>query len=156
MPQISPGGKYIFGWSLVSPNGEILIPPETMQEYQFKEGGAAILISGSKTSGGFSLGNQLMVEHPLFAALFTQYPFLLNHDSNEGQLFPYKGRLYGWVRVNPGGKIFLTGKTRIDFGVNVGDALLVIRGSNIAFDYAQRGPLIERARPHQELAMFSI
>ena len=72
MPQINPRGKYIFCWSLINPKGEIQISPETKQEYKFKDGGTAILISGSKTSGGFSLGNQLMLDHPLFPGLFTQ------------------------------------------------------------------------------------
>ena len=155
MPQINPRGKYIFGWSLINPKGEILVPPEAKQEFKFEEGGTAILISGTKTSGGFSLGNQLMLDHPLFSGLFTQYPFLLTHEHSEGKLFPYKGRSYGWINICKGGTIFLPTQTQIDLGMKTGDPLLVIRGSNLAFDYAHRGPLVERARSHLEIPLFS-
>ena len=155
MPQINPGGKYIFGRSLIGVQGEILIPPETQQEYKFEDGGTAILISGSKASGGFSLGNQLFLGHPRFAALFAMFSFLLSHDRGEGDLIPYKGRSYGWVRIGIGGKIQLPLSTLDDLALSTGDTLLVIRGSNLAFDYAHRGPLVERAQSHPEIPVFS-
>jgi hypothetical protein len=155
MPQINPHGKYIFGWALIGAQSDIQIPPETQCEYKFEDGGTAILISGSKASGGFSLGNQLFLGHPRFAALFAMFPFLLSHDRGEGDLFPYKGRSYGWVKIEAGGKVHLSSYTLDVLGLRTGDAFLVIRGSNLAFDYAHRGPLVERAQSHPEIPVFS-
>ena len=30
MPQLVKGGKHVFGWSLVTAGGEVLIPPEAV------------------------------------------------------------------------------------------------------------------------------
>jgi hypothetical protein len=77
MPQITPGGKYVFGWSIIHTENQILIPPETMQEYGFVPGKPAFMISGSKTSGAFSLGNQLFREYPIFSGLTIVTPISL-------------------------------------------------------------------------------
>jgi len=34
MPQLVKGGKYVFGWSIISEYGGILIPEEALHEYQ--------------------------------------------------------------------------------------------------------------------------
>jgi hypothetical protein len=126
-----------------------------MREYGFEIGKPAFLISGSKTSGAFSLGNQLFRDHPRFAGLFQQYPGLVRFQAEEGMIFPYKGRGYGWVRVKTGGILQLPAATLTQLGLQPGDQLMVIRGSNLAFDYAIRGPLVERARQHPEILVFS-
>ena len=33
MPQLAKGGKWVFGWVLVGPHGEVTIPPEAWDEY---------------------------------------------------------------------------------------------------------------------------
>ena len=55
MPQLVKGGKYVFGWSKVSDEGKIVTPSKAFIEYHFKAGEKIILLSGSKTSGGFRL-----------------------------------------------------------------------------------------------------
>ena len=56
MSQLTKGGKYGLSWSTVGTEGSIVIPPETYAEYQFSEAAQWILLSCSKTSGGFVLG----------------------------------------------------------------------------------------------------
>lgn len=55
MPQLVKGGKYVFGWSKVNDEGKIVIPSKAFIEYHFKAGEKIILLSGSRTSGGFGL-----------------------------------------------------------------------------------------------------
>jgi hypothetical protein len=55
MPQLAKGGKYVFGWSKVGDQGEIVIPLEALEEYNLTTDKNVILMSGSKTSGGFGL-----------------------------------------------------------------------------------------------------
>jgi len=45
MPQLVKGGKYIFGWSCVHPDGRIMSPPEAREEYCFEPGGKLIVMS---------------------------------------------------------------------------------------------------------------
>lgn len=55
MPQVSKGGKYIFGYSLIGQGLDIQLPPQAMREYGITLEGKVYLIPGSKTSGGFSV-----------------------------------------------------------------------------------------------------
>ena len=55
MPQLVKGGKHVFGWSKVGEQGSIVIPSEAFAEYHLITGENVILMSGSKTSGGFGL-----------------------------------------------------------------------------------------------------
>ena len=53
MPQVSKGGKYIYGYSLIRQGLSIQLPPRAMEEYDITREGKIYLITGSKTSGGF-------------------------------------------------------------------------------------------------------
>ena len=33
MPQLVKGGKHVFGWSLIGPDGAVMLPPEAVDEY---------------------------------------------------------------------------------------------------------------------------
>jgi hypothetical protein len=57
MPQLVKGGKWVFGWVIVGPRGELTIPPEAWDEYQFQVGDEVTFIPGSRRSGGFSLSH---------------------------------------------------------------------------------------------------
>ncbi|MGP1602220.1 hypothetical protein [Treponema sp.] len=39
MPQISKGGKYIFGWVQIREHGEITFPPQAIEEYKLQKEG---------------------------------------------------------------------------------------------------------------------
>jgi len=39
MPQISKGGKYIFGWVQIREHGEITFPPQAIEEYKLQKRG---------------------------------------------------------------------------------------------------------------------
>ena len=37
MPQMTKGGKYIFGWSEIGENGELIFPIMAVEEYKLKK-----------------------------------------------------------------------------------------------------------------------
>ena len=64
MPRIVKGGKYVFGWSKVSDDGEIRIPDEAVTEYNLQD--KVYLFPGSKTSGGFGITTPELLKNSPF------------------------------------------------------------------------------------------
>ena len=151
MPHISKGGKYIFGWSTSSANGRVSIPAEALAEYHLRPGDPLILISGSKTSGGFLVAKKSSLAESEISGILQNNPELAYLQIAEGKTVKFKGRHYCWIRLRDHGQIVLPPHTRQKFEVKSGDNLLVIRGSNIAFVMAIRGPIIEKAKSHPEI-----
>ena len=64
MPQVTKGGKYIFGWSRIKNDLSIQFPQAAIDEYSITLEGKVFLISGSKKTGGFAridgIGNSLL------------------------------------------------------------------------------------------------
>ncbi len=58
MPQLTKGGKWVFGWCIVGPARDIQIPLATYTEYGFQLGESVIITCGSRRSGGFGVGSQ--------------------------------------------------------------------------------------------------
>jgi hypothetical protein len=154
MPQITKGGKYIFGWSLVRLNGRIQIPFEAQDEYHLVSGENVILISGSKTTGGFSVTTKTLIQQSELLDVLVSHPELAEYQLREGEAIKYKGRLYSWVGLRQGGILKLSSTALLTYEVKHGDYLLVIRGSNIAFVMGAKGPLIEKAKQHIEIPVF--
>jgi hypothetical protein len=69
---------------------------------------------------------------------------LAERSLKEGELILYKGRTYGWLSLN-GTNVNLPQSLMDSLGVNIGDKLLAIRSSNIAFTMGFRGSLIDKA-----------
>lgn len=129
MPQLAKGGKWVFGWSIVGPNGEFQIPPEAYNEYGFRPGESIIITRGSRTSGGFGLGR----------------PERLSNS-------PLQSRFIGHVRMGAGGRVSLPPEA----GVQPGERLITVRGSGLALGFLQRGPVYEEALRHPELTTFTV
>ena len=146
MPQIAKGGKFIFGWSVINPEGCVRIPKMTFQEYDLSAHNAAILSSGSKKSGGFCVSNYTLMNGSIMRGLFLEHPEIEEYSIGDGECIKYKGRLYCWTKIHPEGILKLPVHTMKTFGVQPADRLLSIRGSNIAFVFAVRGPIIEAAK----------
>lgn len=53
VPQLNPGGKFVFGRSVLQENGSLRLPPQAVEEYRITEEGQVILFTGSKSTGGF-------------------------------------------------------------------------------------------------------
>jgi hypothetical protein len=130
MPQLAKGGKWVFGWVIVSPQREIRIPPEAYAEYGYQAGEEVIFLAGSRRSGGFSIGRT--------QKLATSK-------------IPLERRALCRAKMGEAGRIKLPPET----GVQPGDRLLAGRGSGLALGFLRQGPIFQEALKHPELEVFT-
>ncbi|MBU7033302.1 MAG: hypothetical protein HXS53_12290 [Theionarchaea archaeon] len=150
MPQLVRGGKYVFAWSIVGRDGRIRIPDEAVTEYHFSPG-TVFILPGSRRSGGFALSTSKLLEKSPLATLLHSHAELAHHSSGEGELVYDRGKPYCWVKLHDR-KIKIPLPTLKAYGVEAGDRLLVIRGSGLALGFAVKGPIVEEAQAHPEIA----
>ena len=149
MPQISKGGKFVFGWSVIRDDYSMQIPSQAIQEYDICSESKVYLISGSKTTGGFNLSKRTLLEKSVFENVFKEYPNLKSYKTQEGNIFHYKGREYSWLNISERGKIYLNEEILRNLSLKINDKLLVIRSSDIAFSMGLKGPVIEAANNYE-------
>lgn len=148
MPRISKGGKHIFGWTAVSESGSVRIPDEAIREYRLRSEEKVILISGSKTSGGFCVSRKGLLKRSVMGAFFSSYPEWERGTLPEGRCGQYKGRRFGWAIMRPDGTIQIPESALKSLRVHKGDSLLVVRGSRMGCALAVRGRIVETARKY--------
>ena len=153
MPRLVKGGKYVFGWSEVYPEGKIVIPPEAYEDYRFQTGENVILMPGSRTSGGFSLTSLRLLEGTPLSALLLEIPQLSEFSAGEGTLIAHKKRIFSWLRMQEG-YIAAPSQTLENYGVRIGSLLLSVRGSSLALGFLIKGPLYDLAHRHRNIAVF--
>jgi bifunctional DNA-binding transcriptional regulator/antitoxin component of YhaV-PrlF toxin-antitoxin module len=146
MPQIVKGGKYVYGWSRVSVKGKIVIPDEAKEEYDLTAGDKAILMPGSKRSGGFSLTTNKLLGNSRLSAILDSCPRLAEFQKPGGKAIEINGKPYCWVKLNKDGDITVPLETLKLYGVNPGDLLLSVRGSNLGIAFSAKGPIIDEAK----------
>jgi len=129
MPQLVKGGKWVFGWCIVGPAGEIQIPSEAYVEYGFQPGEKVTIIQGSQRSGGVGIGRSEKLATSVL-----------------------QSRFIGQETIGANESVALPTKT----GIQPGERLLAVRGSGLALGFLQRGPIIEEALNHPEIEIFSL
>lgn len=143
MPQLRHQGKFVYGWSLIRTDNMIYFPPNVVKEYLLEKESDVILFSGSKISGGFCISKLNTLKSSKLSKIIENNLILENEDKI-GQIIKYKGRYYCHLKISGGG-INLPQQMLDVLNLKCGDKLLIIRGSNIAFDCILKGPLIEVA-----------
>ncbi|HPR33210.1 MAG TPA: hypothetical protein PLK12_14015, partial [Prolixibacteraceae bacterium] len=115
MPQLVKGGKYVFGWTLLSRDYSIRIPDDTWEEYRFSETRHLILLAGSKTSGGFSINAPASI----LRSKFSREVVGAIAYRNESDLFgtpprkkiPFAQRWVAWTDLETANRRFQLGKS---------------------------------------------
>ena len=107
MPQMNKGGKFVFGESVIHPDGLVRLPPQTVGEYQIASEGNVYLFTGSKSTGGFSVTRRGLLLPSKLGHILTETPALLDYEATEGGFLPYKGRFYCWTAISEAGEIRL-------------------------------------------------
>lgn len=146
MPQLAKGGKNVFGWSVVGDEGMITIPPDAYREYGFKEGEEAVLITGSRSSGGFSLARKSSLGGSPLGRKTRPGP----GTAEGGSRPPGVGKVGSPVRIR-NGKFSVPLPELRKLGVLPGSPLLTVRGSWMGLGFIVRGPIVEEAKKHPEL-----
>ena len=153
MPQLVKGGKYVFGWSKVRPESKIIIPPEALEEYGFKTGENVILMSGSRTSGGFGITSPRLLEGSTISGFLEELPQLSEFRMDEGTWIVHNKRIFSWLRMQEG-YIVVPLKTLESYVVHPGNLLLSVKGSGLALSFIIKGPLYKLAKKHLEIDVF--
>ena len=120
MPRLGKGGKGVFGWVIVDADRRIRVPQDAWSEYRFEAGQGALLIKGSKTSGGFGLGTEESIGEML------------------------KGRALGRTSFERGRVVAIPREA----GIEPWQRLLAVRGSGRALGFLAHGPIFELALKH--------
>ena len=154
MPQMSKGGKYIFGWSVIHENGEMTFPTSAIQEYKLQKEQYVYIVSGSKQTGGFCVMSEPLLSQSKLKHILKENPNLEDRSLKEGELISYKGRKYGWLPLKDNG-VRLTPSLMRTLDIKAGDKLLAIRSSDIAFTLGAKGTSIQKALEYAgEIAVF--
>ncbi|MBD3226808.1 MAG: hypothetical protein GF329_01365 [Candidatus Lokiarchaeota archaeon] len=151
MPQIVKGGKYIFGWSRVSKNGEIKINNEAMIEYDFNIGDKVILLPGSSYSEGFGIKSIKRIKKSKLKDILENNPTLVNFMVNMGDTILYKDKYLSWTKINENNSIKLPLETLSKYEITPEMKLLSVRGSWLSLGFVAKGRLIEEAKNTQKL-----
>ena len=145
MPQINKGGKFIFGESVIRPDGRVQLPLQAVDEYHMASEEKIYLFTGSKITGGFCVTRQGLLLPSKLGHILTETPTLLHYEVPAGTFVPYKGRAYCWISVSASGEFTLTEEMMAFLHLKPEMRLLSIRSSDIAFTMGAKGPLLEKA-----------
>lgn len=145
MPQMNKGGKFVFGQSVIRPDGRVQLPPQAVDEYRIALEGKVYLFTGSKITGGFCVTRQGLLLSSKLSHILTETPVLLHYAVPDGAFVPYKGRAYCWTSVSASGEVLLTEEMLTFLHLKPGMRLLSVCSSDIAFTMGAKGPLLEKA-----------
>ena len=147
MPQMSKGGKYIFGWSEIREDGALIFPLPAVEEYKLHQEQYIYIVSGSKQTGGFCVMSEPLLSRSKLNHILKENPRLADRTLKEGELISYKGRKYGWLTLKDNG-VHISPSLMQTLDIKTGDKLLAIRSSDIAFTMGAKGSLIQKANEY--------
>jgi bifunctional DNA-binding transcriptional regulator/antitoxin component of YhaV-PrlF toxin-antitoxin module len=144
MPRLVKGGKYVYGWSKVKKNGEIVIPDEALQEYELQGHTKVILLPGSKKSGGFGVTT---VDKLKNSALSHALDTFQMESRTKGEIVHINGNPWCWVELR-GNRMVIPAEVLKVYQVIPGEKVLAVKGSGLALGFAAKGPIVKEARTH--------
>jgi len=155
MPQLVKGGKYVFGWTRINKDFKIRIPDETYDEYHFGETDKLIILSGSKSSGGFSIITpNSIIKSKLSKNIIRLIGYKKDSNSfttNKLEIIKHGDRLISWTSIE--NKIYfrLSKELITSLNINIKDKLLVGRGSGLGPAFISKGTIYQEALKHDLL-----
>ena len=154
MPQLVRGGKYIFGWSHVSETGRIRIPEEAREEYHFRPFDKIFIMSGSRTSKGFSVTKKNLIKDSVIYNKLSNHKELIHFQELPNGYIQEKDKTYTWSEVDADGYFKISEEVLKQYHVNVNENVLVGRGSGFALAFIRTGSIVKEALNHSELIVY--
>lgn len=130
------------------PGGSIILPKQILSEYGLSAEGWVILFTQSL--GSFGVTRSRLISQTKFRALPEYRAELCNRTLPEGALVAFKGRKLGWLSVSPEGKITLSDEMLKAFGIQSGDALMLVKCGHAMFTLNTEAALLAKAGGKQE------
>lgn len=159
MPQLVKGGKYIFGWTRINNDLKIRIPDETYDEYKLNETDKLVILSGSKSSGGFSIITPYsVINSKLSKNILRLVDYRKDSNSfktNELEIIKQGERLVSWTSLEKDKYFRLSNDLISALNLNIGKKLLVGRGSGLGPAFIAKGTIYEEALKHKDLLEFN-
>ena len=159
MPQLVKGGKYIFGWTRLNHDLSIRVPDEAFDEYHFKDTDKLIIMSGSKSSGGFSIAAPGSIINSKMSEKIIQ---LTGYNQESGsftvyqfEIIPLGKRFFSWTLLDKEKYFKLSGGLINLMNLEMGHKLLVGRGSGIGPAFIAKGIIYQEAVTHRDLPEFN-
>lgn len=159
MPQLVKGGKYIFGWTRINKNLKIRIPDETYDEYKLDETDKLVILSGSKSSGGLSI---ITPDSVINSKLSENINRLVGYrkdsnsfKTNELEIIKLGVRLVSWTFLEKEKYFRLSIELVSALSLNIGEKLLVGRGSGLGPAFIAKGTIYKEALKHKDLLEFN-
>lgn len=149
MPQLNKQGKFVYGISIIKKDLSVQLPDQILREYSIAQSGKIIVLTGSKSTGGFCITSKEILEKSKLSHILNDLTKLRDYQLASGEFIQYKGRSYSWIPITESGLIQLPIEMMKFLGLSAGNELLSIRSSNIAITMGAFGPLLEKARRYQ-------
>ena len=145
MPQMNPGGKFVFGASVIRPDGRVQFPPQAVAELPHCFRGQNLSVYRQPEHRWFLRHAAGIVPAVKTGAHSDQNPGTFTLRAPAGAFLRYKSRAYCWAAISGTGEIRLAASTMVFLHLEPGMQLLSIRSSDIAFTMGAKGPLLDRA-----------
>lgn len=155
MPQLIKGGKYVYGWSRVSGTGRICIPEEARNEYNFHPFDKIIIMSGSKTSKGFSITKTELIKHCMIYTKLSVHKDLINFRKLPNGFIKDRDKIYTWSEIDKEGCFEINEDILKHYHIIPKDNVLVGRGSGFALAFIKTGSIVREALKHSELIVYN-
>lgn len=159
MPQLVKGGKYVFGWTLVNNGLKVRIPDETFEEYKLIETDKLIILSGSKSSGGFSIiAPNSIINSKLSNNIIRLVGYKKETNSftiDKLEIIKQGDRMISWTSLDKERYFRLSIKLISILNIKIGDKLLVGRGSGLGPAYIAKGTIFQEALEHKDLLEYN-
>ncbi|MBN1181082.1 MAG: hypothetical protein JXB49_02265 [Bacteroidales bacterium] len=159
MPQLVKGGKYIFGWTTINSDLRIRIPDETYGEYQLMKADKVIILSGSKSSGGFSI---ITPKSVIISKLGNNIVRLIGYKKKTKsftsellKIIRSGDRLISWTFIDKDKYFRLSDGLMDSLNLKTGDKLLVGRGSGLGPAFIRKGTIYNEAIKHKDILEFN-
>lgn len=152
MPQLVKGGKYIFGWTRIIEGNKIKIPDEAYEEYNIASTDKLFILSGSNSSGGFSIitpnsiiNSKLSIEIIRLAGYDKETN---SFSKNRLEIIKHGKRFISWTNLEAEKYFKISNELISMLKINIGDNLLVGRGSGLGPAFIVKGTIYEEALKH--------
>jgi hypothetical protein len=158
MPQLVKGGKHVFGWSVITDELKVRIPDEAYDEYSFGHTDKIIILSGSETSGGFSINTPCSVANSKFGdRIISLIGYIKESDEftiKRQKIVRAGERFISWTNLLDDKSFYLSDDLMDFLGVHSGSRLLAARGSGVGMTFISRGPIYNEALKHNALLVY--
>jgi len=155
MPQLVKGGKYVFGWTVLNNDLSIRIPDEAFDEYKFIETDKLIIISGSISSGGFSIITPDSIINSKLSnniiSLIGYKKEINSFTADRLEILKYGKRLISWASLDKKKYFELSNELINLLNIKLGCRLLVGRGSGIGPAFIAKGTIYNEALKHKDI-----